>query len=182
MKKKILLLSGVLFIFLFGFGLWKINKDFLLLWNSNSIDVKTDNPLIKDKVKIEFGNGINTINRLNDAELFKKREKYYVLYHEGIKNEIINEYGENDFLITYDNKYYFSFRQFKTNRRHQHDYNFHFSERGDKIILQVNIKGRNAMIFEKSMLEISQASQYRCNVPIYRTGIPFNTLELGNPE
>lgn len=93
-----------------------------------------------------------------------------------------NGYGENDFLVTYDDTYYLSFRQFKSNRRHQHDYNFHFFEEGDKIILQVSIEGQDAMTFERSMLEISPADQYRCNVPIDSAGVIYNMVELVNPE
>jgi len=181
MKNKIILLSGILAIFLCGFGLWKLNKDFLLLWNSNNIEVRVDTPLTKDKVKIEFGNSVNTINRSTDSDLFNNREKYSVIYDGEPKEEMINEYGENDFLITYDNKYYFSFRQFKFNRRHQHDYNFHLYEKGDKIILQVNIKGQDGMVFERPMLDLSLADQYRCNVPVDSAGVIYNMVELVNP-
>lgn len=181
-KTKIIILSGLLIIFLCGFVLWKLNKDILLIWNSNNIDVKTGNSLTKDKVKIEFGNGVNTINRLNDTDLFKNRDKYFVLYDGRLREEMINDYGENDFLVTYNDTYYFSFRQFKSNRRHQHNYKFHFFEKADKIFLKVDIRGQDAMTFERPMIEISRAEQYRCNVPVDSAGIIYNMIELVNSE
>ena len=177
MKIGILIILGLL-IFVGGLGLWKLNKDFLLLWNMNSIKVTVENPLMIDKAKIEFGISVNTINRSTDTDLFNNREKYMILYDGKKGNDMINDYGENDFLITYDNKYYFSFRQFKFNRRHQHDYKFHFFQKDNKIFVKVNIKGQDAMKFERPMLEITEADKYRCNVPIDSAGIMYNMIEL----
>ncbi|MBO4233364.1 hypothetical protein FO675_03435 [Riemerella anatipestifer] len=169
---------GLLFLVAGGFIVYKLNKDFLLLWNSNSMKVTADSPLTKDKVKIEFGNGVNSINRTTDAELFSRREKYIILYDGKIKDKMMNEYGENDFLITYDDKYYFSFRQFKLNRRHQHDYKFHFYPKGDKIYIAVDIKGQDAMKFKRPMIDIKLVDKYICNTPIDSAGGICNMIEL----
>ena len=178
MNRRIITIIIFLIVLLGGLGLWKLNKDFLLLWDSNSLKVTVANPLIVDKVKIEFGISVNTINRSNDLDLFKNREKYTILFDREKRNSMINEYGENDFLITYDNKYYFSFRQFKYNRRHQHDYSFHFYQKDNKIYIQTDIKGKDAMKFERPMLEIRLADKYRCNVPIDSAGVIYNMIEL----
>ncbi len=175
-KKTIIILciivaSGV-------FGLLKLNKDFLLLWNANNIRVGTEKPLDKKQVKIEYGLSVNTINRETDEDLFKDREKYDVLFNGKPQEKLINEYGENDFLITYGNKYYLSFRQFKLNRRHQHDYHFKFYEKQDTIFVKVNIRGKDWMKFERPMLEISQANKYCCNTPIDSTKVLYNGIEL----
>lgn len=159
-------MSSLLFFVLCGIGIFKFNERFLLFWDSNSIKVTADNPLITDKVKIEFGISVNTISRITDKDLFERREKYTVLFDGEKEEKMSNDYGENDFLITYDNKYYLSFRQFKFNRRHQHDYNFHFYKKDNKIFVQANIKGKDAMKFERPMLEINLADKYRCNVPV----------------
>lgn len=116
-KKRILFLLTVIFCLT---GLYSCNKNFLLLWDANNMYVSTRNNIDKDKVKIEFGISVNTINRETDAELFADRDKYAVLFDGSLKNKMISEYGENDFLITYDNRCYLSFRQFKTNRRQRH--------------------------------------------------------------
>lgn len=160
-KIIILIASIILIAFV---GLWKLNSDFLLLWNVNTIHVTTEAPLSKSKVKIEYG--FNSINRKSDKDLFIDGQLKTILYDGGIKDQLINKYGENDFLITYDNKYYYSYRHFKFNRRHQHKYNLHFSTRNDEIILKLVIEGRDNINFEKKMIKIEQADKYLCNIPI----------------
>jgi hypothetical protein len=182
MKKRTLIISGLVILILGGLGLWKINKDYYAIWDNNSIRVTADEPLTPDKVKIEFGISVNTINRSTDEDLFNRREKYTVLFDGKIKDNMINDYGENDFLITYDNKYYFSFRQFKLNRSHQHDYNFHFFQKDNKVFIRADIKGQDAMKFERPMLDISLAEKYRCNVPVDSAGVIYNMIELVDPD
>lgn len=182
MKKQLIILSGLLLLVAGGFGLWKLNKDFLLLWNSNSINVTASSPLVVDKVKIEFGIGVNTISRSTDSDLFSHRKKYTVLYDGKTKDRMINDYGENDFLITYNNEYYFSFRQFKFNRRHQHDYNFHFFQKDTILFIRADIQGQDAMKFERPMLKINLADKYRCNVPVDNAGVIYNMIELVDPD
>ena len=149
-----------------------------MLWNSNEINIRTQKPLTNKKVKIEFGISVNTINRHNDLDLFSNRNKYSVIYNGEKENQIINDYGENDFLITYDNKYYLSFRQFKFNRSHQHIYNFEFFEKTNDIYIKVNIEGQDKMKFERKMLLIKDAEKYICNTPIDSIGEVYNMIEL----
>ena len=165
-NKKILLILSTLFI-LGVVGLLKWNKDFLLLWNANNIYVQAEKPLNKEKIKIKFG--FSSLKRETDEELFIDFEKDWsvIIFDNGnLKNEMPNEYGENDFLITYDDKYYLSFRQFKLNRRHQHDYYFKFYEKHNHVFVKINIKGQDGMRLEKQLLEISQADKYRYNILI----------------
>ncbi|QCT87310.1 hypothetical protein [Escherichia sp. E4742] len=137
-------------------GLYSCNKNFLLLWDANNIYVSTRNNIDKDKVKIEFGISVNTINRETDAELFADRDKYTVLFEGKLKNKMVNEYGENDFLITYDERCYLSFRHFKTSRRHQHDYYFDFFSNNGNIFVTVEIKGENPLKFTRSLNDTRQ--------------------------
>ena len=182
MKRKTITIITILLFGLATIGLWKLNKDFLMIWNANNLSVTTDTPLTKDKVKIEYGVSVNTINRKNDLDLFADRSKYITLYDGQPKSRMINEYGENDFLITYDNKYYLSFRQFKFSRRHQHDYNFHFFTKDSKVYVNASINGQDQMKFERALLEISSASNYRANVPVDSAGTIYNMIELVNPD
>ncbi|WP_105461514.1 hypothetical protein [Escherichia coli] len=152
-KKRILFLLTVIFCLT---GLYSCNKNFLLLWDANNMYVSTRNNIDKDKVKIEFGINVNTINRETDAELLADRDKYAVLFDGSLKNKMINEYGENDFLITYDNRCYLSFRQFKTNRRHQHDYYFDFFNKNGNVFVTVEIKGENPLKFTRSLNDMRQ--------------------------
>lgn len=94
-KKRILFLLTVILCLT---GLYSCNKNFLLLWDANNMYVSTRNNIDKDKVKIEFGISVNTINRETDAELFADKDKYAVLFDGSLKNKMINEYGENDFF------------------------------------------------------------------------------------
>jgi hypothetical protein len=181
-KRRILIISGLVILILGGLGFWKINKNYYAIWDKNSISVTADKPLTSDKVKIEFGISVNTINRSTDEDLFSRREKYTVLFDGKNKDNMINDYGENDFLITYDNKYYFSFRQFKFNRSHQHDYDFHFFQKDDKVFIRADIKGQDAMKFERPMHDISLADKYRCNVPVDSVGVIYNMIELVDPD
>jgi hypothetical protein len=175
-KKAIFLLTILLLIG--SYELWKSNKDFLLLWNSNTINVTTEKPLNKEKVKIEYG--FNSISRKSDKEMFMARKSKTILYDGERKAKLENEYGENDFLVIYDNKYYLSFRQFKFNRRHQHSYNFYLTNKNNKMILQTEIKGQNGMKFEREMIEVEKADKYLCNEPIDSAGTIYNMLELKN--
>lgn len=137
-------------------ALYSCNKNFLLLWDANNIYVSTRNNIDKDKVKIEFGISVNTINRETDAELFVDRAKYTVLFDGNLKNRMINEYGENDFLITYDDRCYLSFRQFKTNHRHQHDYYFDLFNTNGNVFVTVEIKGEKPLKFTRSLNDMRQ--------------------------
>ncbi len=150
----------------------------MLLWNSNIVSIETESPLTDEKVKIEFGISVNTINRPNDSELFSDREKYSIIYNGKKENGITNEYGENDFLITYDNEFYYSFRHFKFNRRHQHKYDFNFSKQAKDIVMKVKISGKDGMAFERKMLKIKEAEKYVCNTPIDSVGTVYNIIEL----
>ncbi|MCF2875928.1 MULTISPECIES: hypothetical protein [unclassified Tenacibaculum] len=178
-KPWIIFLSIIGFLIMGVFILLKQSNDFLMLWNSNKVHVETENSLTKEKVKIEFGISVNTINRENDLELFFDRGKYIIIYNSGRNlNTIINEYGENDFLITYNNEFYYSFRHFKSNRRHQHLYNFKFSKQANDIILNVEIVGTNEMAFERKMLKIKEADMHICSTPIDSAGTVYNMIEL----
>lgn len=164
--KKIIISSTALIIVALGaFVIWKMNEYFIW-WGANSLSVSTDDSLTTDKVKIEFGVSVNTINRISDAELFVDREKYTVLYDGGFKNMMTDDYGENDYLVTYDGKYYLSFRHFKTNRRNQHDYYFHLFPKNNAVFVKVEIEGKNAMRFERPMRDISLAGTARDQFPV----------------
>ncbi len=178
-KKRTVILTILAISIVVGLiGLFKLNKDFLLIWNANTITVTVDSPLSNDKVKIEFGLSVNTISRKNDLALFDNRDKYTIIYEGAPKDAIFNEYGENDFLLTYNDQYYFSFRQFKFNRRHQHDYNFYFYKQDNNVYVEVNINGQDDIEFKRPMLDIAKAAKFVCNTPVDSAGGFYNMIEL----
>jgi hypothetical protein len=146
----------------------------------NKVSVTTDNELSKKFVKIEHGISVNTISRPNDTWLFDDRDKYNLLFDKRNIHKPINDYGENDFLITYADSVYLSFRQFKFNRRHQHDYKFHFSLQDSVIFVKVDIQGQDKMRFERSMIPIRLADKFLCNTPVDSAGHVYNMIELKN--
>jgi hypothetical protein len=145
----------------------------------NTIQVSAQPPLNKEKITIFFGISVNTISRKNDTELFSDLKKYTTLYQSGrLKDPFINEYGENDFMIVYDDKYYFSFRQFKTNRNANHTYKFDFKEDNGIPSIRVKITGLNGTLFERPMNKIEDAEKLRCNTPVDSAGYIYNMIEL----
>ena len=132
MKKNIIKSTILLLVV---YSLWILNKNFLMWWDVTTLNVHTDKKLSSSKVKIEL---LLLGNRT-------------VLYDGEVKNSIPQEYGENDFILTYDKKYFLKFRHFKFNRRHQHSYDFYFYKKGEKIFVDVDIEGADDMEFIKEL-------------------------------
>lgn len=89
--KKIVI---ILFILTSGtIGLVCLNKNLLMIWNANEIVVNVGPELSKEQVKIEHGISVHNSNRA----------KYATVFDGEPKRKIENEYGENDFLISYNN-------------------------------------------------------------------------------
>lgn len=180
MKEKykvfvILLTLGVICYYSLDF----FNKNIYAIWNANKIKVSTLDIKDKEKINIYYGVSVNSINRKNDASLFTDMDKYTILIERGEQKSILpNEYGENDFLITFDNKYYFSFRQFKLNNNHQHLYDFRIQVENNTPHIYVNIEGKDGMDFDKMMISISDTINYICNSPIDSAGVLYNMIEL----
>lgn len=161
MKKRCFLIPIILLVSIYILISW--NKTFLLLWNANAIAVTTKSPLQTKKVKIKFGCPATSINRKTDKELFTN-SYFTTTFFNGKKAENLpNEYGENDFLITYADSLYFAFRHYKLNRRDQHDYEFDFSLQKDTVFVKTNIKGTFKMKFKAKMHPIKDADKYYAN-------------------
>jgi len=184
MKRKIFIIIGLVILTVVAVGLWWFSKEGLIrVYNGNKVTVTADNNLSTDKVKIEYGVSINSINRENDLELFDKSKKYTTLYDGSNKNRPQTEFGENDFVLIYDNAYYLSFRQFietdfKSDFPTNHKYSFHFYEKDKRPFVRVKIEGEEKMDFERPLIEKRLAAKYRCNVPADSAGVMFNMIEL----
>ena len=168
--KKWLLILSIILVSTFLF--YKINQRIKII-ELTSINVETENEIDVEKVKIY--QGYYTINRENDAEIFNDKSAKIVF--DGKSNgKAKTEYGENDFLLIYDNKYYFQFRQFCTNDNDFYKYNLKLSKKENKLYLKAEIS--SGMKFEKPLNLISEAGKLRCNGKIDDEKGLYNGIEL----
>lgn len=154
-KDKSILIS--LLLITFAIGVFRLNKSYLLLWNANKINIKVGKQLNIDKVNVKFGVSAfkNKRNKGDGSIRFQGKGKFITIFDGKVINKIPNEYGENDFLIIYDDAYYFSFRHFKLNRRHQNDYNFILKKEKENIFIDIEIKGKSPMNSVRQMKKIN---------------------------
>lgn len=144
------------------------------------MNVKVKGDLSIDRVLIK--RGAYTINRKCDLELFEKAYGDTIFIEGGAKKKLETDYGENDFLITYDDKYYFQFRHFIFNNRNKHFYNFLFYKQGDSIFVKANISGNDKMHFVRPMHLVKDAKFLYWNIPIDTTNFLYNGVELKSPK
>ena len=79
-----------------------------------------------------------------------------LIYKEGVYYNIPNEYGENDWSITYKEQQQCLFRHFKTNRRYTHKYKFIIYEKQGTLYCDIDIRGNNSMIHSIYFTSIEQ--------------------------
>jgi hypothetical protein len=171
LKNRILIV--VCFVLVTVFAFFQINKIIKII-ELTSINVKTETPLNIETVKVY--QGYYSINRKSDAEMFNDTSNQVVFDGKG-NGKIKTEYGENDFLVTYDNKYYFQFRQFCTNSNDYYKYDLKVFKKANKLCLKAVID--KEIKFERPMNLMSDAKKLRCNKIIdeekgYYNGIEFN--------
>jgi len=147
--------------------------------NDNRIYVTTTNALSVDKVEIR--KGFISINRESDMELFSKQMK--TVFDKVDKRNLETVFGENDFLVLYNEKYYYSFRHFiETDFVHEfpkgHDYNFSLYKKNDTIFCKVDIKGEIPMKFTRFLTDVDLAKNRLGNTPKDKAGAIFNMKEM----
>lgn len=146
------------------------------LFSHNSIEVTAEGDL--DSKKIVVRKGLYSINRNSDEDLFNGTFQDEIVFKDENSWGLATDYGENDFLIIYDDEYYYQFRHFIFNRQHSHDYKFHLIEQDKGITLSVSIEGKDGMKFTRKMNRISEISKLKTNVPIEDAGTIYNMKEL----
>ena len=152
MKKKLFLIIVGVVLVLSAF--WAANRHFKII-DLSSISVETNGSLDRAKVKIE--RGYFDGNRQSDSVLFAGDARKWTVFDGHSCGLLHTDYGENDFLITYDNRYYLAFRHIITYGRYQHAYNFTFSKQGDTILVHAAILGGDGEIFTRPMRRIADA-------------------------
>ena len=147
--------------------------------NDNEITVETKDGLKVENVEIKYG--FVSINRENDSELFSG--KMTTVFDGKDKKNLSTIFGENDFLVVYDDKYYYSFRHFiesdfRNDYPNGHEYNFLLYKRNDTIFCDVDIQGEIPMKFTRFMSDIETAENRRGNTPKEKAGTIFNMKEM----
>ncbi|MFK7748322.1 MAG: hypothetical protein AB8B65_08030 [Kordia sp.] len=128
--------------------LFFIQTEIVVLWNLNSITIQTETPLQKEKVTVEYRMNFGFYE---DGSKNSKKINELLIFDGTTTKTIPNNYGENDFVISYGNEYYVRFSHFKTNWRHQHDYIFYLYKKEDELYVKVTIEGVDDMSFEMKM-------------------------------
>lgn len=130
----------------------------------------TEKGLIQEKVKI--GQIIGNPDDINVNITHNDENRIRVIYNGRKSKRIKTDYGENDFLINYENKYYYKFRHFIENNNFQHDYYFRLSKREEKIYVDVHIEGPNKLNFIEPLIPMNQKvgdSKQRCTLQKIKT-------------
>ena len=135
--------------------------------------------------KVEIRYGFTSINRKNDQELFSANLK--TVFNGKDKENLETDFGENDFLLIYDDAYYYSFRHFiltdfQGSYPAPHEYNIELFMQHDSIFMTANITGEQPMEFTRPLIEKEKAAQFRCNTPIAKAGVMFNMKEMEEKE
>lgn len=178
--KKFIFISVTICLLIVGGMVYMLNKTSSAAEALDVLQVEAVSPLTTKEIKIEYG--FNTLSRKSDVELFKNRDRYTVLFDGVMKDTLKSQYGENDFLVTYDSTYYLSFRQVKSWGKSAHDYNFVIHLHDSIPTLKVHIQGEDSMAFDMPMIPIAEASNYVVNTPIDSTGAIYKFRKLANPE
>lgn len=127
----------ILFSFLILGCLFKVLQNTGVL---NNITIANSPQFSNNKTKVYYGNvSMNNSDSMNIA-LLSNSQKIYNGY---FSTWIPYNYGENDFLITYDNTHYGIFRHFKFNWYESYTYDITIFEKDGIVKCIVTIKGKN---------------------------------------
>lgn len=122
MKNAIIILVLSLVVITFYF-----EKQIALLFKTNVISVKTINELHTDKVQIKFAD--NTFNATN----------YNVAFDGKKKVNLSQDRYKNDFIITYNDSIYHTFKHQKNDKKVKHFYNFKLYKKNNQVLLAITI-------------------------------------------
>ncbi|MFN4811870.1 MAG: hypothetical protein ACK5JQ_04710 [Bacteroidota bacterium] len=128
--------------------------------SQNVILVTVDNNLDLEKVKIEFG--FYNSSPGNDFDLTKNGLDKVVFKNTSRPFETIC--GENDFYLTYDDRYYTVLRHFIPNDFYDgipepHKYHFDLKMKNDSIYLALKITGQDGEVREKKLMKIETSKE-----------------------
>jgi hypothetical protein len=120
-------------------------------FNDNSLIVSVDSKLNLNKVKIYKG-----FFPFDTLKVDKLKDLDKLIFNGEQLEKIQTDYGENDFLIVYANRYYYKFRHIKTNNRQSDTYTFKLSKIKNDLKLIVDITGTDAGKIEKRLVRLEK--------------------------
>jgi hypothetical protein len=172
--KKILILGIIGFVAIAGYYFLLYLAEHGLV-NLNKLSVRSTPPLTDSKVKVV--QGFFSINRKNDLELFYDWQDDRIIYNGCDSHKPKTEHGETDFLVLYDDQYYFQFRHFQTNESERNSFDFHLVQADTSIYLEVKINA--GVRFKRKMNLVSQSQYLLTNKPLDSImGGVYNGIEL----
>ncbi|MCX2743788.1 hypothetical protein OO013_07925 [Mangrovivirga sp. M17] len=126
----------------------------------NSINVTVDDNLDLDLVKVEYG--FYSGNEESDKKLVDNGLDK-TIFENGNPKSFNTICGENDFLVTYADKYYVKVRHFIPNDFDDgipdgHKYNFEIIDNQNTPLLKLEIEGTDGEIITKEFAEIKNAA------------------------
>jgi hypothetical protein len=80
-----------------------------------------------------------------------------IIYENSKKNQIPNEYGENDWHLKYNDSLCCSFRHFKTNANNKHDYLFKIVKKNNDYFCNIEIIGENPI---KQTIKLTKCNNF----------------------
>lgn len=102
-------------------------KQIAQLFKTDMISVKTTNELHIDKVQIKLAD--NTFNATN----------YNVAFDGDKKVNLSQGMHENDFIITYNDSLYHTFKHQKNDTKEKHFYDFKLYKKNNQVLLAINV-------------------------------------------
>jgi hypothetical protein len=141
MKKMGLVLTGVFIAFF-------MLKSYFGM-NDNSLSVHVDSNLNLSKVKIYQG-----FFPFDTLKIDKVKDLQKLIFNGKQLEKIQSDYGENDFIIVYENRYYCKVRHNKTNNRQSDTYSFKLCKMKDHLKLVIDIAGTDNQKSVKRLLPI----------------------------
>lgn len=152
---KIILVTALLFTCCY-LSLWQINRHYYLFRNSNKLNVSTAGIAENDKIRIQFFTAKFNCDSATVGNLLNRDDDEVVTVYNGEETcrKIPNKYGENFFLVSYDNRFFYCFKHVKLNGHFQHQYSIHVGAANGIMYLSVDIHGPNDLRFSVPMKRI----------------------------
>lgn len=102
-------------------------KQIALLFKKDVISVKTTNELHTDKVQVKLAD--NTF----------KSSNYNIAFDGNKKINLSQGMHENDFIITYNDSLYHTFKHEKNDKKAKHFYYFKLYKKNNQVLLAINV-------------------------------------------